>query len=328
MGKLRDYVISLLGDDYLQATKNNFRDELRYQCPFCEEEGRHNDDYKLYINTIDGQSSSGKYQCKRCGATGTIKFDEYRKQSTSEGITKLLEDIYRDYHGDDDLIEDWVSDEDEDDDYYVIPKNYPKKGTLAYDYILSRGITEEDIEFYNIRVPNLDSPKNMQGRFIVPNRVISKVWTDMYVARSYVGSKVRYKNPVSSAKSKIIFNYQNIEKGIENLIVNEGALNSIIAGRNSIALYGKVASDSQISMIVDKNPKNIYISLDTDAKPEAIELCSKLVGKVSDDTKVYLVDLPNGLDASDLGKSDYLDIVYNSKEFVNKDLYNIFSSIG
>lgn len=319
MGKLKDYVISLLGDDYIQATKNQYRDEIRFRCPFCEEMGNRTDDYKLYINTIDGKPKSGKYQCKRCGTTGVIRFDKFRREATSEGIQKLLES----YVEPDSIYS--TDDEDDETEFYLIPSDKPRPNTLAYDYILSRGITVEDMDYYNIRVPNLDSPYYLQSRFIVPNKLISNNWTDMYVARSYVGDKVRYKNPNSSAKSEIIFNYHNIEDGIENLIVNEGALNSIIAGRNSIALYGKVASIRQIEMILDKHPKNIYISLDADARKEALELCDKLVSLC--DSNIYLVDLPLGLDASDLGKDKYLELVYNSNPYKSSKIYKIFASL-
>lgn len=126
----------------------------------------------------------------------------------------------------------------------------------------------------------------------------------------------------------------------DRLIINEGPINSIIAGRDSIATYGKFVSDIQLSMILKKKPKSVYVSLDTDARDKAEKLCSRIVSL--SDAKVYLVELPEvwddekqkmkGLDASDLGKDKYeyylsiARLYESSSMFFLENLFNEYRS--
>lgn len=302
------YIIDQLGSDYIDAGSY----EIRYKCPFCKELGKHYDDYKLYVNY-----KSGFYYCQRCQAKGRITLDllldvESNATSAKEAMRKLLEVL---------SVGVYTDDADDDSEYYLIPKNKPVPNTLAYEYITNRGITPEDIDFYSIRVASIHDPPNYQGRIIIPNRVISHRWTDQYVARDYIGSKVRYLNPRNNKSHQIVFNIHRIPKYIDKLIINEGVINSIIAGTNSVATFGKYVSTTQLSKILSVKPRSIYISLDTDARELALKLCDKIVS--ISDAKVYLVDLPDDLDASDLGKDKYLDIVNSSKEYNSRGIYVI-----
>ena len=187
----------------------------------------------------------------------------------------------------------------------------------------SRGFTDDDMYKYSMRLPGLTG--GFAGRVVIPNQVISHNWTDMYVARTYMNHPNRYKNPPNSRKSKILFNYHNIPDNPDVLILNEGPLNSIIAGDNSVASFGKALSHDQLDLIIKKNPKKLYVSYDTDAIHYALNTCEAV--KAGSDIKVYFVELPDGKDAVDLGRSKYLDIVYNSKEFINTNMYYILKSL-
>ena len=308
---LRDYIISQLGDDYLDAGHG----ELRYKCPICEEEGRTFEDYKMYVHYLG--KKAGLYWCHRCEAKGRITLDDTMSSgSTTEVYPFLLDYINNLNH----------LDEEEESDYFIIPKTVPTPNTMAWDYLINRGITPDLISYYNIRVSGLKDDPKLYGRIVIPNRIYSKNWTDVYVARSYIGDSVRYKNPKSSRAHELVFNLHNIEVGIPSLIINEGVINSIIAGRNSIATFGKHVSNEQLRLILEKRPDNIYVSLDTDAYDLALKLCQRItqISKV----KVHLVELPDGKDASDLGKSEYLELVNSSKLYESKSIYLITKSIA
>lgn len=312
--KKLDYIVGLFGDDYIEATGA----EIRYQCPFCRDLGKTYDDYKLYINV-----NKLVYRCPRCESVGHIDMGENLYKSNSEECSDALTQYLIS------LIEEPEEDEDDLSDYFVIPKSKPIPGTQAWDYIIDRGITPVDISKYDIRVPDLNSPSSMFGRFIIPNRVISNIWTDIYVARSYIGDPVRYKNSKSSKKSKIVFNLHRVPKGVNRLILNEGAINSIIAGDDSVATFGKYVSDDQLSMILKKEPEKIYVSLDTDAREQAEKLCSRIVELTS--SEVYLVELPEGKDASDLGRAQYQYYLNTAKRYKTSSIYfleNFISSLG
>ena len=63
----KNYVISQLGEDFIDAGSC----EIRYQCPFCMEQGHTYEDYKLYVNY-----AKLVYWCHRCETTGAIEADE------------------------------------------------------------------------------------------------------------------------------------------------------------------------------------------------------------------------------------------------------------
>lgn len=322
----KDYIISRLGDDYIDA--GNY--ELRYQCPFCMDMGLRYDDYKFYITYAKKRKSNNKwtkpgtYWCHRCESTGVIEFDELLTQGSNSDAANYLEAFMK-------TLTDNNEYKEEESDYYMIPKKIPMPGTLAWDYLISRGISPADMSFYNIRVPSLNDESKFYGRIIIPNRIISNIWTDLYVARTYIDDPVRYKNPSSSKAHDIVFNLHRIPDNPERIILNEGAINSIIAGTDSVATYGKHVSDIQLRSILAKHPQKIYVSLDIDAENIAEQLCSRI--KAISDTKVYLVELPSiwiekdrkekGLDASDLGKDRYLEYVNSAKEYTSSNIFLI-----
>lgn len=311
----RNYIISMLGEDYIPAGQG----EMRYQCPFCEAQGRRYDDYKLYVN-----SYSGKFWCHRCESKGRIQFDSLITSGSSTDVYGMLEQWMSD------TVSSGNQDEEEESDYFLIPSGLPTPGTLAWDYLITRGITPVDMSFYNIRIPGINDPHHMFNRIVIPNRVISNIWTDMYVARTYVDDKIRYRNPSSSKAHDLVFNLHRIPDNPERIILNEGAINSIIAGTDSVATFGKHVSDAQLMSILAKNPKKVYVSFDTDARKLAEELCDKLISY--GDCEVYLVELPEvtlpdgtkkGLDASDLGRQAYLDLVNSSRRYTSKSIFLI-----
>lgn len=316
MGNLQvnyDFVLSQLGEDFIPATDY----ELRYQCPFCREQGRKYEDYKLYVNY-----SKMKYFCQRCEAKGVLKVDELISHGSNTDVYGFLEDFLSQSEK--------TVDTEEESDYFLIPKTQPVPGTLAWDYLMKRHITPVDISKYGIRVSTLSDDRKFYGRIIIPNKVISNCWTDMYNGRTYIDDPVRYKNPKSSQKNKIVFNLHRIKDNPDRIIINEGALNSIVAGEDSVASFGKYISDEQLLSILEKKPKKIYVSLDTDARDKAEKLCEKIISLSN--SEVYLVELPEtidkdgkpkGLDAADLGREVYESYLDSARLYTNKSIYLI-----
>ena len=67
--------------------------------------------------------------------------------------------------------------------------------------------------------------------------------------------------------------------------------------------------------------------MDVDAREIAEDLCNRLVSY--GDAEVYLVELPTddkhpkGLDASDLGRQHYLEIVNSARRYTKKSIFLI-----
>ena len=288
------YVVSKFGSDY--AVANEVAGEITYHCPFCPSHGKRNNDRKLYINV-----NKLVYDCKRCGSQGSLRSRQADLYEDETDVSESLVSLFSE-------VEDTSS-------YYHLPSDklidFPD--STAYKYMVSRGFTPNDMIKYSMRLPGIKDDGKLMGRVVIPNRIVYSDYTDMFTARSFVGHPNRYYNPPNSQKSKILFNIQNIKPNPDYLILNEGPLNSIIAGDYSVASYGKVLSNTQFKLIKDLHPKEIYISYDTDAEEQSEALCKKFLSYT--DIVPHKVMLPDNKDAVDLGHEGYLDIVLNTKKY-------------
>lgn len=286
----KDEIIEKFGSDYKDAG-----DEIRYCCPFCNQKrGKSDNDYKLYASI-----ELGLFYCFKCGARGFV--GKPKKTDTNNDIyNKILR-----MSG----IESSTKDDEETNTFYI-PDTRLVKGTVAYDYCLQRNITEEKIEYYDLR---LGIDENY-GRIIIPNQVYGSrgIWCDTYSARTYTNQIPKYKNPVGVKKSQIVFNLHRIKKGADDIYGVEGAITAICAGKEAIAFYGCCPSKTQIQMVSKLKPKNFYCVLDNDqaGRPNNIKLAEEMSKLI--DGKIYLVYLPEGIDASDIGEERF-------KEYCDKN---------
>lgn len=304
-----EYLITYkFGDDYVTSG-----DEMLYHCPFCPEFGKRNNDRKLYVN-----KRTGKYHCFRCDTVGNF----------NRRINNLSFDVFKESGNAIDEILNFVNSKSQEEQihnvYFRIPDkllvDYPD--TIPYKYMVHRGFTPEMMKKYNIRA---FGDQQFSNRIVIPNRVINNNWTDFYTCRAILDSMYpRYLNSKLSNKSEIVFNIDNIKFG-ESVIINEGCINSIIAGDNSVAILGKYASNNQILQIVAKEPRIIYISLDNDAKKNSLKLADIFHQKLPS-CEIRLVDLSDGKDAADLGRLNYLERIEESEVlyYGNFNLEDIF----
>lgn len=272
--------------------------EMLYHCPFCQELGKNIYDRKLYVN-----SYKGVYNCFRCGTTGKLFLDS---------DTKILSNKLYEVSDFIDLLKPKVT-KSLDKVYIKLPpyEVYKYPNTLAYQYLESRGITPEMMRYYSIRAFGDD--KFTKNRVVLPNLIIGKDWTDFYTSRSLVNSVTpRYYNSNVVPKSEVVFNLHRISDNT-NIIINEGIINSIIAGKNSVAILGKVCSKSQFNQILSKSPKSVTISLDTDAEDMAQQLASRF--SKAGVHSVRIMHLPDNKDASDLGYTEYMRYYESAEEY-------------
>lgn len=299
MANILSLAINRFGKDYEECSNNH----IRYNCPFCISRRNKTDtDKKFYINCLNG-----KFYCFKCHAKGklTVDLDLSSCSDIYERIVNFAENSTEKL----DQIE--VMCNNDDTGLCFVPNVPIGKDTLAYAYCCKRGITDDMIEFYNIRLGKGD----LFGRIVIPNKLyLNGCWTDMYSARSYLGQMPKYMNPDECNKSNIVFNLHNIKEGSDIYVV-EGVLTAICAGKDAVAVYGCHPSETQIHMILDKKPKNIYCVLDNDAagrRPNE-ELAKKFTDLVSSDTNVYIVYMPEGVDAADVGEERFKKYVQDNK---------------
>ena len=163
----------------------------------------------------------------------------------------------------------------------------------AYNYLKSRGITDEIIEKYQIGFCDKGTHSN---RIVVPS-YDKNGELNYYVARSWLPySKSKYKNP-EAEKDKIIFNEHLIDWKKDIYIV-EGVFDAFFLP-NSIPMLGKHLSSNLFETLYKKAKKNVIISLDGDAFDNAIKVYEELNGGELYN-RIRIVILPKDKDVCDL----------------------------
>ena len=173
------------------------------------------------------------------------------------------------------------------------------------NYLISRGITEEIIEKYNVGFCDKGSHF---GRIIVPS-YDSNGELNYYIARSWSPiSKSKYKNP-EAEKSKIIFNESLIDWSKDIFLV-EGVFDGFFL-ENSIPLLGKFLSENLFDKIYKESKGFITIALDGDAWEDAKKLYNELNGGDLFG-RIKIVKLPKDKDICDL-KGQIDEYYYNMR---------------
>lgn len=147
-----------------------------------------------------------------------------------------------------------------------------------------------------------------------------------YNARQVLGQGPRYNNPsrdiTGLGKEFLIYNHDALYM-YRSIYVCEGALNALTIGERGIALMGKAFSRYQVNQIIKAPVSHIIILLDPDAKEYALKLAFGLINF----KKVKVVFLPEGKDVNDLGKSETLKLVYQTRYMQYKDLIELKNSL-
>lgn len=240
--------VSLLGDHVDTRDK----DELRFDCPYCEDEGKH-----LYVNV-----RKGVYHCFRCGVSGrtNLKSREIEKFHLISSETKLearaRTELLKLPHAHKDLIT-----------------------PTALKYLVKRGIKESDVEKWRIYCASPNS--KYFGRLIIPYRPYQG-YCRYFVARAYTSLPwPKYLNP-SGGRDILFFSpaYDPDDPlqlwGLDELVLVEGPFDCIKAGRYgpAAALLGKTLRPEQAHLIVSSFSK-VYVLLDnegTKTKINSLEL--------------------------------------------------------
>lgn len=287
---------------------NESKHEVRYYCPKCEERrGKPDRKGKLYVNT-----KTLKYHCFLCGYSGQIG------KGTRVNYNKVYDEEKE--HEVDEIVKDINSVLTDVSKFKLkIPVEKVFTSDTATEYLLRRGFTEKQLEYYDMRVGNLD---NEFGRIVIPNEVNHLVYTDYYSARTYIDQIPKYHNP-GEEKSSTVFNLFRQQEG-SPIIVVEGALTAVAAGFHAVATLGKTMTLSQASQIASKHPSVVYINYDYGAESFSHDAC-KLMKRLLPDTPVMEVLMKDDRDAADLSRQEYVKCLESAVEY--NPLFEGISSI-
>ena len=173
----------------------------------------------------------------------------------------------------------------------------------AKSFLHKRGITDVDIKKYKIGFCDSGS---YEGRIIIPS-YDDKGLLNYFVGRSFVGEKMKYKNP---NVSRDIVPFDWYIAWSKPLVLCEGVFDAMSIRSNAIPMLSKKPSRSLLRKIFEKNVKTIYIALDDDAKKDAYNM-SEFFRDFGVDCKV--VKLPTDKDPNDLGWKKITTLIHSTE---------------
>jgi len=292
-----DLLEEILGDHGLHYPNKG---QISFNCPICDE-GRHK--HNLEVNYF-----SNVYKCWSCGDSdgthGSLSklFDKFGTRKQKKLFTILKPDQVE-------------TKQQKNKPKVTIPDGYVKfkdsnpiypVRKQAYNYLKSRGITDEIIEKFGIGF--CDKGSHI-GRIIIPS-YNKKGDLNYYVGRSWdPRSRAKYRNP-EAEKEKIIF-WENLIDWNKDIYLVEGAFDGMFLD-NPVVMLGKHMSELLFETIYNNAKGNVIICLDGDAWDNAVMLYHELNGgKLWG--KVKIVKLPNDRDVCDL-KGQIDDYYYEIKD--------------
>ena len=264
--------------------------EVYFTCPFCFHYKK-----KLAVNTLNGH-----WQCWVCESRGKSLYTLLKKMNCTRTQIDELNNIvgtptYKSNADDSEIIEN-----------IVLPKEFKplwKRGSspeykMAKLFLKRRGLTEHDILRYGIGYCEFGL---YGGRIIVPSYDKDGM-LNYYTARSFYNDNFKYKNPPFS---KDIIGFELFVNWNYPIVIVEGVFDAMAVKRNAIPIFGKRIPKKLETEIIKKGVKNIYISLDVDAKKEALMISKRLI---DEGRNVYFVEILDK-DPSELGFEKLVNLI-------------------
>lgn len=263
---------------------------------------------KLYLD-----SRKGVYNCFKCGGKDSLgkgniiklamnlppkltyeqALKKFYNLGTKEVISARMEDLLNDDG------KGMIKKKREEEIYHFEPLKLNRdfeplnkeKHPEAWNYLLSRGLDDFSIErlgaFYWERDFEIEIEKDGEDVKVpirdkrVANVIRSNGQIMGYIGRDITGQIPKaYKvlNSPGKFRSHFIWNLDQVSKQKESMVLCEGIFSAVKCGiLRSVALLGKTATPKQIDLIIENNPKKIYICLDVGTEPEQDALYDNLI---------------------------------------------------
>tara|TARA_A100001515_G_scaffold91197_2_gene72696 strand:- start:2377 stop:3312 length:936 start_codon:yes stop_codon:yes gene_type:complete len=174
-------------------------------------------------------------------------------------------------------------------------KRLPKTALPATNYLINRGISEEDILKWKI---GYCSSGDYENRIIIPS-FNNDGDVNYYISRTYSNHWMRYKNPPVSRD--IIFNELCIDWR-QDVVIVEGVFDAIKAD-NAIPILGStIREKSRLFQKIVKHSPDIYFALDADAEKKAMSIMRKFSNY---GIEVYKIPVPSDKDVGDMSKEEF-----------------------
>lgn len=286
--------------------------ETLFKCPACDHHKN-----KLSINL-----EKNAFKCWVCDYKGKNIRRAIRKYGSYKDLREWEAISGRPDINDFDLLFSEQPDKQEDlelpkDFLSLTGKNINKFGLEAYSYLLSRGLTREDIINWKIGFCHSGEYRN---RVIVPS-FDEEGKLNYFVGRSYREKTYKYKNPKVS--NGIVFNELFIDWN-KDLTIVEGVFDAIVAD-NAVPILGStITKNSKLLKNIVLHDTPIYIALDSDAKEKENTIIKTLL---SYDIELFKIDTNGIEDIGSITKSQFLERKAKAKKIESMD-YLLLERLG
>lgn len=330
MNKIYDILVLLLGESKQGCYDKNIT-QYQFNCPYCaEEKGYVDGKYNLEVSF-----SLGKFHCWSCGNSGTISklINSIGGKTYYDEYFSIIKDIKESKYYNLDLFKD--NGDIFSENFLKLPKTFRKinlfscKDKQLCEYLQKRGITQNEIDLYNIGRTLWDGEEYYwRNRIIIPSY---NEYGDLnyYVGRTYKDGDKRskYKN-CDADKKKIVFG-ESIINYDADIYLCEGIFDSLVFP-NAVPFMGKsLTRDSDLyQKIYERANSRVVICLDDDTSINETKRIYKLLDRGRLRGKVYYIRLGTDelpwKDFSEAyesgGKENIIKIFSSAKKFSEMDL--------
>ena len=189
-------------------------------------------------------------------------------------------------------------------------RNLPLSANRALRYLQERGVSRADIQRWKI---GFCYDGEYGGRIIVPSFGTSG-YPNYFIARSYVGHAMKYKNPQVS--KNVVFN-DLFTNWNDDLVIVEGVFDAINAG-NAVPILGStLRTDSDLLRKIVRNDTPCYIALDPDAADKERRIIQTLLRY---DVELYKIDVTGYEDVGAMSREVFEERKANAT-FIDRDNY-------
>ena len=267
--------------------------EFLFHCPFC---GHHKK--KMSVNF-----AINAWKCWICDTRGKNIYRLVRKFGTYQQKQKWLElDGRLDLSEFDKMFMEMNNEEIEQvtdlpaEFTSLCNKHLPVSSKRPLEYLYERGVTKQDILMWKI---GFCREGKYGGRIIVPSFNNSGN-LNYFIARSFVGHKMKYLNPPIS--KNVVFNELFVDWD-EPIVLVEGLFDAIVAGQNAIPILGStLREESKLFQAIVLNDSPVYLALDEDAEKKQEQMI-KVFYRYDVDVKV--IDTTNVEDVGSMSKEQF-----------------------
>ncbi len=189
-------------------------------------------------------------------------------------------------------------------------KNLPLSANRALRYLQERGVSRADIQRWKI---GFCYDGEYGGRIIIPSFGATG-YPNYFIARSYVGHRMKYKNPRSS--KNVVFN-DLFTNWNNDLTIVEGVFDALVAG-NAVPILGStLRKGSDLLRKIVRNDTPIYVALDPDAAAKERRIIKMLLEY---DIELYKIDVSGYEDVGSMPKKVFVESK-NKASFIDRDNY-------